>query len=242
MAPRSVLGLSEVAHVVRRAALIATSLREEGFGFVLLWPRVRSAIPGWLTGTDARALYALAHHGPGQGAVVEIGSAWGRSTVILASGTKHARREKVTAIDPHTGDRWYLEDEHVRAVNTLTEFRRNLGRFGVTDWVNEVVATSEDAARMEGPMEIRLLYIDGLHTYEAVRRDISDWVPRVVAGGVVVFDDYFNTRAEVGVRAAVDELLASGDVDATLKRANRLVWTTKVRPASSDRSVSAQPL
>lgn len=235
------LGIAVVRDVFRRGGLVVTSLREEGLGFIRLWMGVRGSVRGWLTGTDARALYALAHHGPGRGAIVEVGSAWGRSTVVLAAGSKSARRERVLAIDPHSGDQWYLEDQPIEAFSSLEEFRSNLRRFGVADWVDEIVAASEDAARTLVPMEIRLLYIDGLHTYEAVRRDIADWVPRVVVGGVIVFDDYFNTRDGVGVHAAVDDLLASGDVEATLRRADRLVWTTKVRrPAPpSSRSPTA---
>ena len=226
MAPRSLASALTLA--LQRGALIATSLREDGLGFVRLWLRVRGSIPGWLSGSDARALYALASRGPGRGEIVEIGSAWGRSTIVLAMASKHASREKVTAIDPHSGDRWFLQDGQVGSFSSLDRFRQNLRRFGVADWVNEIVATSEQAALTRAPEEIRLLYIDGLHTYEAVRRDIHDWVPRVVAGGVIVFDDYFNTTAGVGVRAAVDELLASGSVEPELERANELVWTRKL--------------
>jgi len=207
--------------------LLLTSLRAEGVGFIRTWSTVRRTVPGWLTGTDARLLYALSHHGPAHGAIVEIGSAWGRSTVILAAASKRAAREKVYAIDPHTGDRWYLEDEGKTAFSSLEQFRQNLERLDVADWVHEVVATSEDAARIVDTGGIRLLYIDGLHTYEAVRQDIVDWVKRVVPGGVVVFDDYSNTRSDVGVGRAVDELLASGEVDPALRRADRLVWTIK---------------
>src|SRR3989442_1512610 len=84
------------------------SISNEGLGFLSLWVRVRDNVPGWLSGPDARTLYALAHHGPGQGAIVEIGSAWGKSTIFLAAGSKRAGREHVTAIDPHTGDPTYL--------------------------------------------------------------------------------------------------------------------------------------
>jgi hypothetical protein len=53
-------------------------------------------------------------------------------------------------------------------------------------------------------------------------------VPRLIPGGIVVFDDYFNTKEGVEVRRAVDELLASGIVDPTLRRSGGMfVWATK---------------
>jgi hypothetical protein len=61
-----------------------------------------------------------------------------------------------------------------------------------------------------------------------VKADIDNWVPRLAPGGIVVFDDYYNSNDGVGVRRAVDELLASGLVDPTLQSTRSLfVWTRK---------------
>jgi hypothetical protein len=160
---------------------------------------------------------------------VEIGSAWGKSTVALGRGSKRARREPVHAIDPHTGDPWYLDRADVapEQFSSLAGFQENICRFQVDDWVIPVVCTSADAATSLEVGPIRLLYIDGLHTYEGVRCDIEAWVPRVVPGGLVVFDDYSNTNPGVGVRAAVDELLASGMVEPRLRTAELLSWTRR---------------
>ena len=220
------------------------SLREEGFGFVSLWPRVHRSVPGWLTTADARLLYALAHHGPQRGAVVEIGSAWGRSTVVLASASKRAARERVYAIDPHTGDPWWLarvsRDPSSDLVadglmasgasfSSLDDFRAAPRRFDVEDYVSPVVATSNEAAEQLDTGPIRLLYVDGLHSYEGVRDDIKNWVPRVVKGGIIVFDDYFYESPGVGVKQAVDELLSTGLVEPTLRHTSDFhVWTRRL--------------
>lgn len=236
-------GVRTLVRAVRQRELIVNSLCEEGLGFLTLWPRVSHSIPGWLCVRDARLLYSLAYHGPGRGAIVEIGSAWGRSTVILARGSKAARRERVYAIDPHTGDPWFfagfadvfppLDAPAYRQAagsdfSSADGLRYSVRRFGVEDWVVPVVATSTEAAsRLEtGP--IRLLYVDGLHSYEGVRADIRDWAPRVVPGGVIVFDDYFNANPGVGVRRAVDELLGSGLVEPGLQTTRgSFVWTRR---------------
>lgn len=210
-----------------RIGAVAQSLHNEGVGFLRLWPRVQLLVPGWLTTADARLLYALAHHGPAHGAIVEIGSAWGKSTIMLAQGSKDRHREKVYAIDPHTGDPWFLSDGGITRHDSLGEFVKNIQLFDLTAQVIPVVATSNDAAATLDIGPIRLLFIDGLHTYEGVRSDIERWVPRVVPGGIVVFDDYLNTRDGVGVKRAVDELLASGAVSPKLRWARWLCWTVR---------------
>jgi predicted O-methyltransferase YrrM len=56
------------------------------------------ALEGWLTEAQARRLFACATAARPAGAVVEIGSFRGRSTVVLALGAG-----SVVAIDPHAG-------------------------------------------------------------------------------------------------------------------------------------------
>ena len=216
---------------------------EKNLPFLPLWLRADTFRPvrGWLAGTDAYLLYSLARRGPSTGCIVEIGSAWGRSTVFLAAGSKVAGREVVFAIDPHTGDQWFLEgvapprggspngpkSELDSQFTSLTEFMRNIRRFRLADWVKPVVSTASMAAETLETGPIRLLYIDGLHTYEGVKEDIRNWVPRLAPGGAVVFDDYFNSRPDVGVSRAVDELLLSGLVRSKLQRARNLAWTIR---------------
>jgi predicted O-methyltransferase YrrM len=233
-------------HLPQHAITLLRSVPRDGLDFVRLWLRIRRSVPGWLGGEDARLLYRLARRGPGRGAVVEIGSAWGRSTIVLAHGSKQAGREKVVAIDPHTGDPRYLDADARQAAppsaaaagalqlppdsqefSSLPAFQANVRQFGVDDWVVPVVAPSTEAARTLPATPIRLLFIDGLHSYEGVHADIADWLPRVISRGIVVFDDYFNDKPEVGVRAAVDELRASGAVDPKLGRGGTLVWVRK---------------
>lgn len=245
MATRTAIrnSLRRLHRVPDLAGVAVQSLCTERLGFLRLVYGAWTQIPGWLDPTDAHLLYSLAHHGPGAGAIVEIGSAWGKSTVFLARGSKDAKRERVYAIDPHTGDSRLLAGIAHRPAgldapeyrlsaesaeySTLPGFQHTLRRFEVDDWVIPVVATSVEATAVEtGP--VRLLYIDGLHTYAGVKQDIEYWVPRLQPGGVVVFDDYFNAAPDVGVRRAVDEAVASGLVGPLHSRgAKVLVWTLK---------------
>ena len=161
--------------------------------------RQRAAlVDGWLSEAQGRALFRAAAETTGRGAIVEIGSWKGRSTTWLASGARLAGR-RVYAIDPHCRSR-----ENPSA-QTLDEFLGNLARNGLADIVEPLVMTSEAAAaHIEGPVE--LLFIDGDHSYEAVRRDAELWLPRLIEGGTVMFHDVA-TAAYSGPRRIVREMV-----------------------------------
>jgi len=64
--------------------------------------------------------------------------------------------------------------------------------------------TSADAAT-ELPNELDYVFIDGIHTYEAVKHDIAAWLPKVKRGGWIGGHDYDNLPRFPGVARAVDE-------------------------------------
>lgn len=140
-----------------------------------------ASIEGWLSEAQGRALFEAAAATTGRGTIVEIGSWKGRSTAWLAAGAKRAG-QRVHAIDPHTGSR---EDPNA---HTLAEFMANLRRAGVSDVVEPLVMSSSEAGdTLTGPVE--LLFIDGDHAYDGVRRDAEVWLPRLVEGGLVMLHD-----------------------------------------------------
>lgn len=146
--------------------------------------RVRK-VEGWLHEMEGLLLYELAKKGSGKGAIVEIGSWKGKSTIWLASGSKSPGREKVFAVDPHTGSKEHGE------VQTFDEFKRNIRLTGVDDYVVPLNMTSEEAERIwKG--DIRLLWIDGSHEYKDVRKDFLLWQQNLTDDGVIALhDSYF---------------------------------------------------
>ena len=153
-----------------------------------------ATIEGWLHPLEGYFLHLLAAEGPGVGEIVEIGSYLGRSTAFLASGSKNAKREKVHAVDHFRGspenqagqksESKVLKEEGT----TFHQFQSNLQRLGLTDYAMPVVASSEEAVR-GWSKPIRLLFIDGEHSYEASSRDFELWSPFVVLGGMICFHD-----------------------------------------------------
>ena len=152
-----------------------------------------ASIDGWLSEAQGEALFDHAARCSGRGAIVEIGSWKGRSTVWLASGARHAG-QRVFAVDPHVNSR---EDP---AARTLDEFTANLRRAGVDDVVMPLVMTSGEAARAVAG-DVELLFIDGDHSDEGADHDASVWIPRIVLGGVLLMHDVV-TASYTGPRRA----------------------------------------
>ncbi|HEY5251201.1 MAG TPA: class I SAM-dependent methyltransferase [Acidimicrobiales bacterium] len=165
-------------------------------------------IPGWFGQANAVAQFlVLAEVKPKR--IVEIGSFLGKSTVFYAKSLEVLGLDgRVTAIDPHTGDRQNLEALGISELPSFDMFRSHLMASGVFDSVDTRVATSHDAS--EGWTEpIDFLFIDGWHSYDAVMEDGHDWIPHLTDGGVVVFDDALRYR---DVKRAIDDLVTDGTV------------------------------
>ncbi len=152
---------------------------------------------------------------------VEIGSARGLSACHVALGLEENERGTLYAIDPHIRTGW--NDEN--SVDTLAILRANLRSISVEHRVEIVQELSSRAADgWQQPIDI--LFIDGDHSYEGVKRDWDLFTPHVREFGVVVFHDTIwdrqepnkYSRADMGVPRFVDEIRASGMPVITLER------------------------
>lgn len=137
--------------------------------------RLISQVDGWLTVAEARTLYDAARACTGRGVIVEIGSWKGKSTIVLARGSRAGNGVRVYAVDPHADYRF-------------GEFQANVERAGIADLVTPIRSFSQAAADdFHEPIEV--LFVDGSHEEELVREDVEKWLPKVVEGGFVAFHD-----------------------------------------------------
>ena len=74
-------------------------------------------VEGWLTEEESQTLYGLARACSGRGAIVELGSWKGRSTVSLALGSKAGAGAPVYAIDRPRGEIYADFERNIRAVS-----------------------------------------------------------------------------------------------------------------------------
>ena len=163
-------------------------------GFEATWD-VASAIPGWLTESQARLLFDTVRELPERPLIVEIGSHQGKSTVVLATAAR-AREGRVVAVDP------FVEGRLFGGVSTRTKFERNVSAADLTDLV-ELVADYSTRARPGWTRSIDYLYIDGKHDYWTLKDDLK-WAAHLPPGApILVHDCYSSIGVTLGVLAHV---------------------------------------
>jgi len=82
----------------------------------------------------------------------------------------------------------------------------------IADEINKLPATfyrmtSLEAVKLVEDNSLDFVFIDAMHTYEAVKEDIKAWLPKIRKGGILSGDDYTGKHAPE-VKKAVDELLS----------------------------------
>lgn len=159
----------------------------------------REAVQGWFDDERGARLVELAMKAPG--AIVEIGTAWGKSISYVLDQTSLS----VTCIDIWGTDPDY-PDEHLYG-GTWEAFNELLEAEGWTDRVTVIRGDSSKAVEL-WTQPIGLLHIDGDHSYEGALADYVNWSPFVVTGGAIVFDDYTTYREIAAV--VQDNVIPSG--------------------------------
>jgi predicted O-methyltransferase YrrM len=163
-------------------------------------------------GDSAWLLYGLARSLKPQ-VCVEIGSARGKSACYVGMAIRDNGLGKLYAIDPHRKTEWNDGD----TVDSYDLFKQNIKSAGLTKHIEVIRKTSEEAAR-DWDQPIDLLFIDGDHSYEGVRRDWDLFSGFLSEFGVAIFHDttwdldpsqmYYDPR--MGVPRLVDELRLEG--------------------------------
>jgi len=149
--------------------------------------KVVDGISGWLTHNEGELLFNLAKDCTGRGVIVEIGSWMGKSTIYLGRGSKLGNKVKIFAIDPHAGGS-IGQVQRRGKISTFDSFKKNIKDGQVDDIVVPIVKTSEEAAKdFKEPIEV--LFIDGDHAYDMVKKDFKLWFPKMINGGIIAFHD-----------------------------------------------------
>ena len=92
------------------------------------------------------------------------------------------------------------------------EFMANRHRFGLDNQILPVRGYSADVA-MGWDAPIGLLFVDAVHTEEAVLADVAAWLPYMHPGSLLALHDYDTNpdAAYYGVSVAAERLVESGD-------------------------------
>jgi len=158
---------------------------------------------GMVSFDEAVLLYHFAKAVRG-GCIVEIGSYRGRSSVFLGRGSLEGAKVPVYAIDPHKSFIGVLGG--VFGPQDRTAFYRAMLENECSEIVSLINLSSEYfSSTWSEP--ISLLWIDGDHSYDGVKRDFECWLPNLETNANIVFDDA--TDPKLGPHKLIDELIVS---------------------------------
>jgi len=178
-----------------------------GFADELQYRAVETAVaafPGRLRPEDELKLFELASFV--QGPVLEIGTLYGRSAAIIASALKRSGKDvQFVSVD--------IEPQ------VQAETRRRLEEAGLADFVSLFSGTCDDFFREHPGFQPALVFIDGDHSYDGVRRDLEALEDHVPTSGLVLFHDFLDERNDdpddddYGVTGAVADSWVARDCD-----------------------------
>lgn len=177
-------------------------------------------IDGWMTAVELEFLYQKSKE---MRNVVEIGSWKGRSTHALLSGCKGF----VHAVDHFKGsnDDKDATKEIGKREDIFAQFNKNVGEF--KNLITHRMSSEEAEKLLKGEM-FDMIFIDGEHTYEGVKKDIELWKPH--ANKLLCGHDY--QLGWPGVMKAVDEILGKPDGVAGS------IWWKIIKPISETKNVA----
>ena len=156
------------------------------------------SVEGMISSREAALLGRLAAQ-VAHGVIIEVGSWRGYSTIALA----REARVPVYAIEPHETFEGVMGG--VFGPRDRVEFFRNILQAGLAEKVRLVNLSSEIVAP-GWRRPVGLLWIDGDHRYESVRRDFDWWEP-FLEGPAVLHD---SVGRGLGPTRLVGELVEAG--------------------------------
>ena len=138
--------------------------------------------------------------------MIEIGSYTGESTIIFAEHFK-----KVISIDPFLN--YYDNNDAASNLGNLDDvYMKFIERTNKFENIFHIKEKSENAIDYLKE-KVDFVYIDGIHTYEQVKKDINNYIGIIKDNGIIGGHDYSSHFS--GVVNAVNEIL--GIPDATFQ-------------------------
>lgn len=136
--------------------------------------------------------------------IVELGTHKGNSLFSFAQAIKDLKlKTKLHAIDTWEGDEhagYYGEEIFEKFYNIKNKYYKNVNIITHKMFFDDAIDKFKDNS-------IDILHIDGLHTYESVKHDFENWLPKVnKKNGVILLHDVYEKSDDFGVHKLWKEL------------------------------------
>lgn len=165
-------------------------------------------LAGCLSVREARLLALAAATMPTSlGEVLEIGSFKGKSTTLLAKSVALAGGDRVYAVDPLIAASDTVPAMMESGENLPDVFRETIKSNGIEHIVEFHQMRSQKLAET-WDRPLRLLWIDGDHSYKGAMDDFDNFAPFLQPGSVVVAHDVLH-RSEGPIRMFCERMLLS---------------------------------
>jgi hypothetical protein len=124
---------------------------------------------------------------------VEVGSWLGRSAAFFISEFIRQNKDiKFYCVDLWSGPQ---DDSYMNLViennagSILNLFEKNMKDCGFENKYTKIIGDSALSANKFSNHSVDFCFIDGNHTYECVKRDISAWIPKMKKGSIMAGHD-----------------------------------------------------
>jgi predicted O-methyltransferase YrrM len=164
------------------------------------------SVEGFLSPNEMKFLALMAAYPTARGEVLEIGSFKGKSTVILAKSAALAGDARINAVDPLTAPS-ETDPDLQGAESSLKDFQRNIETHGVAEKINFHQTFSYELAKT-WDQPLRLLWIDGDHTYQGTKLDFEGFADNLADGAIVAIHDVLH-EFDGGIRVFMENILLS---------------------------------
>jgi predicted O-methyltransferase YrrM len=163
-------------------------------------------VQGWF-GDDDVAVYRSIVNCFSNGKLLEVGTWRGRSLLSILFLLKKLNYQKICSVDTFMGAPSEISTSQKDAVeeDIYLQFLNNLTSFGYGDMVSTYKMESVKASNLFEDNYFDVIFIDADHVYEAVKQDISVWLPKIKTGGVLCGHDW----TWESVQAALNDTLPS---------------------------------
>lgn len=216
-----------------------TALEYLGIALCLWGSRCGSA--GWFSHKEAGYLYRLvqAIENP-KPVIVELGSCFGLSSMIIARALKIKKEAKIYCVDAWEGDgssvfaktREHIQEQARLGKSFFEIFKENTQKAGVWEQLTPIQAYTTEVVK-DWSRTADLIFVDADHSYEGVRRDVMNWKEHVRLGGLLLMHDVERKERayenDSGPALVVDEFLHDKSGFAEISLIDTLYLTERIK-------------